>query len=165
MNAGAYEHEFGEFITAVKILKDNKAKWVKNFSFSYRNSSFKNSNMIILAVRLKLKKELNADEIIKNQYFYLNKRKESQPYGENSAGSVFKRIITDKEIFYPAKIIDNLGLKGVKIGGAEISNKHSGFIINSENAKAKDVLKLIGLIKKKVKKETGKVLEEEIVIV
>ena len=77
---------------------------------------------------------------------------------------MFKRIITDTEIYYPAKIIDNLGLKGVRIGKAEISKKHSGFIINCGNAKAKDVLSLIKLIKKKVKKQTGLDLKEEIII-
>jgi UDP-N-acetylmuramate dehydrogenase len=163
MNAGAFGSEFGEFVKEVKILKNNKIFWTKTFSFLYRDSSFKNSDIIILGVRLKLQKQ-DFKEIEEKQKFFLNKRKENQPYGENSAGSVFKRIITDTEIYYPAKIIDNLGLKGVKIGKAEISKKHSGFIINCGNAKAKDVLSLIKLIKKKVKKQTGLDLKEEIII-
>ena len=103
-------------------------------------------------------------KIEEEQNSFLNKRKETQPYGQNSAGSVFKRIVNSTEIFYPAKTIDNLGLKGVKIGGAEISSKHAGFIVNSNNAQANDILRLIKLIKRKVKKEAKKDLEEEIII-
>lgn len=162
MNAGAYGFEFGNFIYSVKILSNNKISWTKNFYFSYRNSSF--NNCIILAVKLKLPVG-NFLEIENLQREYLKKRIESQPYEEYSAGSVFKRIINKEEIIYPAKIIDNLGLKGAKIGDAEISTKHAGFIINKDNAKCKDVLKLIKLIQRKVKKNTGKQLETEIIIV
>ncbi len=163
MNAGAYEQEFDKYVNSVKILENNKIFRTKAFSFSYRESSFKNTNQIILGVRLSLIKK-SSKKIEEEQNFFINKRKKSQPYGQNSAGSVFKRIINKTEIFYPAKIIDNLGLKGVKIGGAEISQKHAGFIVNYNNAQAKDVLKLIKLIKSKVKKETKTLLEEEIII-
>lgn len=163
MNAGSYGHEFGEFVSAVKIWKNGKVSWTKKFDYSYRNSSFKNNGSIILAARLKLKQG-NFDEITKNQEFFFNKKKESQPYEKKSAGSVFKRIVNEHETFYPAKIIDSLGLKGVKIGGAQISEKHAGFIINNEDAKSKHVKKLIKLVKTKVKNKTGKVLEEEIII-
>lgn len=164
MNAGAFGSEFGEFVTAVKVLHEGKFFWTKTFSFSYRESSFKKTKAIVLSVKLKLKKQ-SCQYIEEKQLNCINKKKETQPYGENSAGSVFKRIINNTEIFYPAKTIDNLGLKGVKIGGAEVSRKHAGFIVNSGNAKASDVLKLIRLIKKKVKKQTGKVLKEEIIII
>lgn len=163
MNAGSYNHEFGEYLYAVKILKNGKISWVKNFTYSYRNSSFKNNGSIVLAVKLKLKQG-SIDQIEKDQKLFFNKKKEAQPYEKNSAGSVFKRILYSQETFYTAKIIDNLGLKGVKIGGAEISEKHAGFIVNNGNAKAKHVRKLIKLIKRKVKNETGKTLEEEIII-
>jgi UDP-N-acetylmuramate dehydrogenase len=163
MNAGSYDHEFGEFLYSVKIWKNGKISWIKNFTYSYRTSSFKTNGEIILGVRLKLKRR-NVEEIEKDQNFFFNKKKESQPYDKKSAGSVFKRIINSQETFYPAKIIDNLGLKGVKIGGAEISEKHAGFIISNGKAKSKHVKKLIKLIKRKVKNETGKALEEEIII-
>lgn len=163
MNAGSYDHEFGEFVSAVRVLKDGKSQWVKDFNFSYRNSSFKRDGSIILSVRLNLKTG-QVEEITENQNFFINKKRESQPYGEKSAGSVFKRIIKKQGIFYPAKIIDTLGLKGVKIGGAEVSEKHAGFIINDGNAKAKDVIRLIRLIKRRVKKESGEKLETEIII-
>lgn len=164
MNAGAYENQFGDFVQSVKILKENKTVWKNKFTFSYRSSSFQENNDIIISVRLKLKKG-NSVEIKEKQLFFINKKKESQPYGEKSAGSVFKRIIIGNKILYPAKIIDNLGLKGVKIGEAEISKKHAGFIVNLGNAKAKDVLKLIKLIKNKIKKSTGEDLQREIIII
>lgn len=164
MNAGAYECQFSDYVESVKVLKNNKTFWKKKFKFSYRNSSFKENNDIIISVRLKLKKD-NPAKIKEKQLYFINKRKESQPYGEKSAGSVFKRIITENKILYPAKIIDNLGLKGVKIREAEISKKHTGFIINSGNAKAKDVLNLIKLIKSKIKKSTGEIAQEEIIII
>lgn len=164
MNAGAYENQFGDFVQSVKILKENKTVWKNKFTFSYRSSSFQENNDIIISVRLKLKKG-DSVEIKEKQLFFINKKKESQPYGEKSAGSVFKRIIIGNKILYPAKIIDNLGLKGVKIGEAEISKKHAGFIVNLGNAKAKDVLKLIKLIKNKIKKSTGEDLQREIIII
>ncbi|MDD4110510.1 MAG: UDP-N-acetylmuramate dehydrogenase [Clostridia bacterium] len=163
MNAGAFEYQFGDFVKEVKIIKNGKASWNKDFTFSYRNSSFKENNSIILAVKLLLKIGDNK-EIKKQQLSFINKRKETQPYGEKCAGSIFKRIIKDNQILFPAKIIDNIGLKGVRIGRAEVSKKHAGFIINSGNAKAKDVLNLIKLIKRKVKKSTGELLQEEIII-
>ena len=161
MNAGAYGHEFGELVESVKVFSKGKIFWTKDFSFSYRSSSFK--DCIILSVKLKLSlgKTTNI-EIAQKEY--LSRRKESQPYSDFSAGSVFKRIINKEEIIYPAKIIDNLGLKGVKIGDAEISTKHAGFIINKGNAKSKDVVNLIRFIKKMVKKKTKQDLQEEIII-
>lgn len=163
MNAGSFGYEFGEFVSAVKVLKNNKAIWVKDFFFDYRNSSFKMSNEIVLECRLKLMKGFSKD-IEEKQQNAFNKKKLTQPYSENSAGSVFKHIKIDDKIYYPAKIIDNIGLKGVKIGGAEISEKHSGFII-TKNAKATDVLKLIKFTKKEIKKKTNLVVKEEIIII
>lgn len=164
MNAGAFKNEFGNHIIAVKILENKKIFWTKRFSYSYRSSSFKDSESIVLGVKLKLTKR-SPGEIESLQRSYLTLRKETQPYGSKCAGSVFKRISLCDEIYYPAKIIDDLGLKGVRIGEAEISKKHAGFIINTGNAHANDVIKLIKFIKKKVKLKTGKDLEEEIIII
>jgi UDP-N-acetylmuramate dehydrogenase len=164
INAGAFEKSIGDFIVSVKILENGRIYWIKDFSFGYRTSSFKNSNKIILAIRIKLNLSTYTD-IERQQLEYIKRKKDTQPYGEYSAGSVFKRIIKSDETFYPAKIIDNLGLKGVRIGGAEVSTKHAGFIVNIGNARAKDVLRLIRHLKKRVKKATGEKLEEEIIIV
>lgn len=157
MNAGAFGHSISENILNVKVLKCGKVENIskKNLEFSYRKS---NINGIILGATMKFK-EGNLDEIAILQQDYLERRKMSQPYDKFSAGSVFKRNI-EKNII-PAKIIDTFGLKGTRIGGAEISKKHAGFIVNNGDAKAIDVLALIEYIKYK----TGEDLELEIIYV
>ncbi len=163
MNAGAFGHSFLEFVTEVKILCGGKIFWTNNFSYSYRNSTFKENKNIILEVRLKLSKG-KKDEILKNQKAFFEKRLSTQPQ-EFSAGSVFKHVFIDDKILYPAKMIDNLGLKGVKIGDAEISTKHAGFIINNKNATSRDVLTLINLIERKVEENFKVKIEPEIEII
>ena len=157
MNAGAFGHSISENILNVKVIKCGKVENIskKNLEFSYRKS---NINGIILGATMKFK-EGNLDEIAFLQQDYLERRKMSQPYDKFSAGSVFKRNI-EKNII-PAKLIDTLGLKGTRIGGAEISKKHAGFIVNNGDAKAIDVLALIEYIKYK----TGEDLELEIIYV
>lgn len=157
MNAGAFGHSISENILNVKVIKCGKVENIskKNLEFSYRKS---NINGIILGATMKFK-EGNLDEIAFLQQDYLERRKMSQPYDKFSAGSVFKRNI-EKNII-PAKIIDTFGLKGTRIGGAEISKKHAGFIVNNGDAKAIDVLALIEYIKYK----TGEDLELEIIYV
>lgn len=157
MNAGAFGHSISENILNVKVIKCGKVENIskKNLEFSYRKS---NINGIILGATMKFK-EGNLDKIAILQQDYLERRKMSQPYDKFSAGSVFKRNI-EKNII-PAKIIDTFGLKGTRIGGAEISKKHAGFIVNNGDAKAIDVLALIEYIKCK----TGEDLELEIIYV
>lgn len=163
-NAGAFDNEILNAVASVKILNKNKIYWESNFSYSYRDTTFKKNNSIILCVKFKLLKKC-SQEIEFAQKQFLEKRMLSQPYNKFSAGSVFKRVYINEQIFYPAKIIDKLGLKGVTIGGAKISEKHAGFIINENNAKFKDVLKLIKIIKKTVYKNNKLKLKEEIIIV
>ena len=157
MNAGAFGHSISENILNIKVLKCGKVENIskKNLEFSYRES---NINGIILGATMKFK-EGNLDKIAFLQQDFLERRKMSQPYDKFSAGSVFKRNI-EKNII-PAKIIDTFGLKGTRIGGAEISKKHAGFIVNNGDAKAIDVLALIEYIKYK----TGEDLELEIIYV
>ena len=92
---------------------------------------------------------------------YKQYRKEKQPIEYSSAGSTFKR----GEDFITAKLIDELGLKGFQVGGAQVSEKHAGFIINKENATAADVLKLTQIIKEKVYEKYGKKIELEVKII
>lgn len=162
INAGAFGGEIGNFIKKVKVFDGKRVFWTKKFNFSYRNSSFKEKNQIVLAVQFEFV-EGSYDEIFKLQNEYFEKRKNSQPYSVPSAGSVFKRIIKSNEILYPAKMIDKLGLKGVKIGDAKISEKHAGFIVNTGNATFNDVSKLVRKIKRKVKRKFGESLQEEII--
>jgi len=159
-NAGAYGNEIGQFVKSVMILKNGQLEKMDKFWFSYRNSLFKQEKTVIISVLLELKPG-NKKEIEQKQKAILKKRMESQPYSQKSAGSVFKR----KGEIIPAKLIDSLGLKGAKIGGAEISEKHAGFIVNKGNAKAEDVLGLISKIKTEVHNNFGEQLQEEIEII
>lgn len=159
MNAGAFGHDFSESVLQVEIFKNNTTKILKKdeITFSYRNSSLKGQN--VLRVWLKLTPSQKS-EIEKKYNFYLEQKTSHQPVCVGSAGSVFKR---QKNVI-PAKIIDKLGLKGVKIGGAEISSQHSGFIVNTGTAKASDVIALVDLILTEVKKHCGISLEKELII-
>lgn len=148
MNAGAYGCEIKDFISKVYVLYDNKLKVLssKLCNFEYRSSTFKkNKNYIILFAKLKLKFG-NKNQIKNTQQEYLNKRIISQPLNFPSAGSVFLR----QGNIVPAKLIDEAGFKGFKIGGAMVSDKHAGFIVNFNNAKYKDVKKIIDKISKKI---------------
>lgn len=146
-----------------KLLINKKPKIIKNTykilenSFSYRKNNFINKNEIIIGAKIKLI-SLNKNIVQKNIINNYSKKYNSQPLNNYSAGSVFKR----GQNFLPAKIIDELGLKGTKVGGAEISQKHAGFIINTGNATSTDVITLINLIKQRAKDVYNYEFEEEI---
>ena len=164
MNAGAYGKEMKDVIINTKVL--NKAtgeiEILKNEEqkLSYRSSIFKNKNYVILETTLRLQKG-KIEEIEKKMNEYLLQRKEKQPLEYPSAGSTFKR----GEGFITAKLIDECGLKGYQIGGAQISEKHAGFIINKDHATTKDILDLIEYTKKKVFEKFGVQIEEEVEII
>ena len=161
MNAGAGNFEIGKFVERVIALENGKVKiYGKNdCGFGYRNSIFQRNNAIILEVFLKLEKVEDYDFKSVMEEAIL-RRKNSQPIGENSAGSVFKNI---GEIRV-AKLIDELGLKGYQIGGAKISEKHANFIVTN-NAKTEDVLALISYVRKNVYERYKIELQTEIKIV
>jgi len=159
-NAGAFKKSMKDVVESVEVFntETGTVKIFKNkdCQFSYRNSIFrKKNNLIILSVKIKLKK--NNTKKIKQ---YLNYRKKTQPLNFPSAGSIFK----NPNGFSAGELIEKCGLKGKKIGNVKISEKHSNFIVNLGNGKAKEVIKLIKLIKQKIKKKFGIELEEEIVI-
>jgi len=157
-NAGAFGKSMKDVVKEVKVF-DTKTEKIKNFKnkdcqFSYKNSIFrKKKNLIILSVEIKSKKS-NPKKI--KEYF--NYKKETQPLNFPSAGSVFRNPAG----FFAGELIDKCGLKGKRVGNVKISEKHANFIVNLGNGKAKDVIKLIKLIKNKVKKKFGVVLKEEI---
>ena len=171
MNAGAHGKEMKDIVKYVKCVDyngdekilyndlENTSKKSK-LEFGYRTSVFKNKKYIITEVGLRLQKG-NLEDIKAKMQEYKKYRIEKQPIQYPNAGSTFKRCPNQ----ITAKLIDDLGLKGYRIGGAEISTKHAGFIINKENASAKDVIDLVKYIKEKVKKETGEQLELEIEII
>lgn len=163
MNAGAYGNEFKDIVVQTKYMDTEGNIYTINntqHEFEYRNSIFKKNNFIILETVLELQ-QLNDNESIKNKMQdLLNQRKEKQTTTP-SAGSTFKRG-TD---YITAKLIDECNLKGYTIGGAKVSEKHAGFIVNTGNATAEDVLKLIEYVKQTVKQKFNKNLELEIEII
>lgn len=157
-NAGANGSEIFDDLVSVLVLQDNDVKLINayNIEHSYRHTSFKENNDIIFGGVFKSEKgdTKKAWEIINEN---LEKRKNSQPLEYPSAGSVFK----NPEGLSAGKLIDECGLKGYKVGGAQISEKHANFIINLDNATSSDIISLIEIVKEKVKKEKGIDLELE----
>lgn len=161
MNGGCFGNEICGLVDEIKVLKEGRVFTLKRkqIEFEYRTS---NIDGIILQIRLKLKKD-DPKEIEKRMFAFLKRKRESQPCDVPSLGSVFKRIDSKDGKVFPAKLIDMLGLKGVKIGRAEISTKHAGFIVNLGGATSQDVKDLIALIEKEFKKY-GIFVEKEIKI-
>lgn len=162
MNAGAYGSDMSHIIEEVTYLdEDLETKTIKNkdCDFGYRASIFRKKSYTILSAKLKLSHG-NKEEIDALMKQNNEARKSKQPLEYPNAGSTFKR----PEGYFVGKLIDDLGLKGYSIGDAEISTKHSGFIVNKGNAKAKDVVELINYIKEKVLEANDVKLEEEIIV-
>ena len=162
MNAGAHGKEIKELIKLVKVMDYNgNIKYMKNeeMQFEYRNSIISKEKYIVLETVLKLEKG-NSKSIKEKMTEYLNFRKEKQPLEFPSAGSTFKR----GKDFITAKLIDECGLKGYKVGGAEVSPKHAGFVVNTGNATAKDVLTLIKYVQDEVYNKFEKKIDLEIEI-
>lgn len=162
MNAGAHGKEMKDIVKTVTYMdRDGNIKKIENAEaeFKYRNSIFSHKDYVIIETELELQKG-NKEEISEKMQEYANFRKEKQPLEYPSAGSTFKR----GEDFITAKLIDECGLKGYQIGGAQISEKHAGFIINKDNATAKDVMKLIEYTKEQIYNKFGKKIETEVEI-
>ena len=158
-NAGAYGKQMDMLIKNVKVL-DDKGNIVvlskDDLNFGYRDSIFKYKDYVCIEATLELKKD-NYDNILSKMQENLSMRKEKQPLEYPSAGSVFRNPIG----FSAGKLIEDAGLKGVRVGDAMVSLKHANFIVNVGNASGEDIVNLIKIIKDKVKEKTGIVLEEE----
>ena len=163
MNAGAYGGEMKDIVEYCTYLNE-KGEIVRSereeLDLSYRHSRFTGTGDIILTVGLRLKKG-DKEEISARMNELMGKRKSSQPLEYPSAGSTFKRPEGD----FAARLIEASGLKGYSCGGAEVSEKHSGFVINKNNATAEDVLKVVEGVKKKVFEDSGIMLECEMLII
>ena len=163
MNAGAHGGEMKDIVSETKCMDMNGNIQIlsnEDQKFEYRNSIFSSNKYIILSTKLKLKKGIYK-EIKAKMDEYGEWRKEHQPLEYPSAGSTFKRG-TD---FITAKLIDECGLKGYTIGGAQVSEKHAGFIVNIGDATAQDILDLISYVKNTVYKKTGKMICLEIEVI
>lgn len=161
MNAGAYGGEMSDVVTEITYLNENcdVCKITKEEAkFGYRDSIFKrNDKLVIIEAKFKLKKG-NLNEITSKMEENNLSRKLKQPIELPSSGSVFKR---PKGHFVGPMIIE-CGLQGTSIGGAQVSTKHAGFIVNIGNATCKDIKELIKLIQKKIKEKFDVELETEI---
>ena len=161
MNAGAYGGEMKDVVYSVHhIDKEGNLGTIKSsdLNFSYRHSIYKENGYIIIGITVKLKLD-NKNEIRNKMDDFMDRRKSKQPLEYPSAGSVFKR----PEGNYAGTLIEQCGLKGKTIGGAQVSEKHAGFIINIGGATCNDVQQLIEHIQSTVKDKTGYVLEREII--
>jgi len=163
MNAGAYNGEMKKVLTkATAVDCEGKIKdfYPEDMKMGYRDSIFQDSSYIVVSAVLQLKKG-NKEEIQAKMRDFARRRREKQPLDLPSAGSTFKR----PDGFYVGPLLEQMGLKGFKIGGAEVSKKHAGFIVNTGNATASDVLELINLIQEKAREQFGVVLQPELKII
>ena len=163
MNAGAYGGELKNVVVSVDYLDENLelcTATAEECAFRYRGSMFSDTNKIILGARLQLTE--STVEAVKERMDELKaKRVKSQPLEYPSAGSTFKRPVGG----YAAAMIDEAGLKGYTVGGAQVSEKHGGFVINRGGATCSDVLELMEHIQKTVYEKTGTMLEAEVKII
>ncbi len=162
MNAGAYGGEIKDVIFSASACDNSGYIFEyknKDMNLSYRKSVFSDNKQIILSASFKLQKQ-NTENIKNRMAELLEKRKSKQPLEYPSAGSMFKR----PEGNYAAALIEQSGLKGFNIGGAEVSTKHSGFVINKDNSSFNDMMKLIQYVKDNVFEKTGYMLEHEPII-
>ena len=162
MNAGAYGGEIKDVLIQVThITPDLKIETISadKADLSYRHSAYKENGCIIKDVKLRLRKAEKAD-IKAAMEDFLSRRKDKQPLEYPSAGSTFKR----PEGYFAGALIEQCNLKGKSIGGAQVSEKHAGFVINKGGATSSDILTLIDHIQKTVKDQTGVLLEPEVIV-
>ncbi len=162
MNAGAYDGEMAQVVSCVKAISP-KGEIIelenKSLEFGYRHSILRHRGYVVTEVSFELKKG-DKDEIRKKMDDFNSRRREKQPLEYPSAGSVFKRPTGH----YAGQLIMDAGMRGFQIGGARVSDKHCGFIINVNHASAEDVLELIEEIQFRVRDRFGVDLEPEIEI-
>ena len=160
MNAGAYGSEIGDVITAVTVLTstgEKKRLERSELTFGYRHSSLLEEGYIVLRAEVLLDKGDHA-QIEARMKELTAQRKEKQPLEYPSAGSVFKRPEGD----FAGRLIEEAGLRGYRLGGAMVSEKHCGFVINYDHASAADIYALINEVRDRVHEKSGVMLEPEV---
>lgn len=158
MNAGAYDGEMSQVVRSVTFINvAGELEATDQFAFSYRHSAFEDGSRMILRVELKLQKG-EADAISARMDDLKERRRSKQPLEWPSAGSTFKR----PQGYFAAALIDQCGLKGLTVGGAQVSEKHAGFVINKGGATCADILELMNQVRKRVFEQTGVTLEPEV---
>jgi UDP-N-acetylmuramate dehydrogenase len=162
MNAGAYGMQIGTYVREVKLYRAAERKLEilrgEQISFEYRHTSFAPDDMM-LAVKLELPSK-PFKEILQGIRICNEKRRASQPLGQKSAGCIFKNPAGASA----GRMIDELGLKGLSVGDAKISDRHANFFVNAGTASAADMLSLIADVRERVFKAFGVTLEHEVVL-
>jgi UDP-N-acetylmuramate dehydrogenase len=162
MNAGAYGMQIGSYVRQVKLYRAARRRLETlegdQISFEYRHTSFAPDDMM-LAVKLELPSKPYR-EIIKGIRICNEKRRASQPLGQKSAGCIFKNPPGASA----GRMIDELGLKGLHVGDARVSDRHANFFVNAGKASAKDMLTLIADVRERVQKSFGVILDHEVVV-
>lgn len=161
MNAGCYGKEIGQYINKV-LVADEQGRVLSlekdECEFSYRLSRFAKEKLIVLEAELEVSEQEDAEKIAQTIDAYRQKRLSSQPYEWPNAGSVFKNPANDSA----GRLIEGAGLKGLRIGDAQVSDKHANFIINLAQAKACDVIALMKEIRRSVEEKYGVLLQPEV---
>lgn len=160
MNAGAYNGEIAGVTESVEVMEPDGKCRVYNreeMAFGYRTSIVKTKPCVVLSTVLKLQKG-DRSEISATMQELSAKRREKQPLEYPSAGSTFKR----PKGYFAGKLIMDAGLRGFQVGGAQVSEKHCGFVINTGDATAEDVTELIRQVAERVKAQSGVTLEPEV---
>jgi len=162
MNAGSRKLSLANNLLSVQVI-DTKTLEVseiqkKDINFQYRMSPFQQNNLLIISAKLQFEPRGNIQKLLKATKQNLKNKTATQPYDLPSFGSVFKNPTNA----YAGKIIEELGLKGLKIGGAEISTMHGNFIVNNSSASSQDILDLISLIQQEVLQKKGILLQPEV---
>ena len=160
MNAGAYGGEMAQVLTSVTALDLNgniETIPAERCGFGYRKSIFSDGQRLVLEARFQLNSG-DSEAIRARMDELAAKRKEKQPLEYPSAGSMFKR----PEGYFAAALIDQCGLKGFTVGGAQVSEKHAGFVVNRGGATCADVLELVRQVQARVQEQTGVALEMEV---
>ena len=163
MNAGAYGGEMSQIVETVRYMDRDGAireRAVGECCYGYRHSIFEEEQTIILGAKIRLEKG-DKEAIAARMKELSEKRIASQPLDKPSAGSTFKRPATG----YAAAMIDQSGLKGFAVGGAQVSEKHAGFVINAGDATFADVSELMARVQEKVQENFGVILEPEVKII
>lgn len=162
MNAGAYGGELKDVVVEAEYIDGDEIKTIskEDMMLGYRKSIFSRNNFVITSVRMKLYED-NKETIFAKITDLKNRRVEKQPLEFASAGSTFKR----PEGHFAGALIEQAGLKGKRIGAAEVSEKHAGFVINRGGATAAEIMELIEYVKDTVYKSSGVILEPEVRII
>jgi UDP-N-acetylmuramate dehydrogenase len=163
MNAGAYDGEMKHCIKSLEVLtEDGSIKTIplEDCQFGYRQSVLQKNKWVLLAVTIGLSH--GNQSAIRDKMEDLNSRRsDKQPLEYPSAGSTFRR----PEGYYAGQLVQDAGFKGYRLGGAQVSEKHSGFVINKDNATAADILNLIAAIQNGVKEQFGVELKTEVIVI